>query len=184
MVKLMHQSNKEIIPFPKQSNQPLNNLNVSQQEHQENKRKWEEAQIELSENNIALEALVKNFGKIKLKTQQEMAMRLNSKILPLLEEIKSEKNLERTEILAELAIEQLKMVIPSPDNPYNILAMLTPMEMRIASMIKDDYKSSDIARLQYISMDTVKTHRCNIRKKLGLTNKQINLTTFLKSIFT
>jgi DNA-binding CsgD family transcriptional regulator len=110
-------------------------------------------------------------------------MNLNSKILPLLNEIKSEKNPEKIRILTELAIKQLKIFTPSQDNPNSIMTMLTPTEMRIASMIKDGYKSEDIARLLSVSFNTVKTHRKNIRKKLRLKKKPINLASYFKSIF-
>ena len=137
----------------------------------------------MSKNNVALDALAKNIDKNKFTTKLEIAKRLHSEILPVLKEMKNEKNPEKIRILTDLAMDKLIMFIPSPDNPYSMLSMLTPMEMRIAAMIKDGLKSDDIANLQFISLDTVKTHRGNIRKKLGLKNKQINLTSYLKSIF-
>ncbi len=76
------------------------------------------------------------------------------------------------------------MISSTPADPYCILLIFTPMEMRIASMIKDGYKSKDIASLQYISLETVKTHRRRIREKLGLTHRQVDLVSYLKSIFT
>jgi DNA-binding CsgD family transcriptional regulator len=147
------------------------------------KQKLEATQLELSENNIALTALAKNIDKIKFNIKLKILKRLHSQILPLLKEIKNNKHHERVEVLADEAIARLQIVIPYPDKRYSAIAMLTPMEMRIASMIKDDLTSQEIARLQFISLDTVKTHRGNIRKKLGLKNKQINLTSFLKTVF-
>jgi DNA-binding CsgD family transcriptional regulator len=179
----MGQFDRDIIPIPKESDEFLKEINTLKRELHEYKQKWEKAQLELSENNVVLDALAKKVANDKFKTKLNIAKRLHSEIVPLLKEIKSEKNPERIRILTDLAIGKLIMFIPSPDNPYSILAMLSPMEMRIAAMIKDGFKSGDIARLQFISLDTVKTHRGNIRKKLGLKNKQINLTSYLKSIF-
>ena len=107
---MMYRSDQDIIPVARQSNDLLDENNALRRELQEYKRKWEEAQLEMSENNIALDALAKNVESIKFETQQEMVKLLNSDILPLLKEIRSEKKPEKKQILAELAIEQLKML--------------------------------------------------------------------------
>jgi DNA-binding CsgD family transcriptional regulator len=180
---MMYQSDKNIIPIPRESDEFFDEISTLKREFHEFKQKWEEGQLELSENDVALDALAKKIANEKFKIKLNIAKRLHSEILPLLKEIKREKNPERSRILADLAITKLIMFIPSPDNPYSMLAVLTPMEMRIAAMIKDGVKSEDIARLQFVSIDTIKSHRSNIRKKLGLKNKQINLTSYLNSIF-
>jgi len=58
---------------------------------------------------------------------------------------------------------------------------LTPMEIRIASMIKINKTNKEIAELMGISHRTIEVHRANIRKKFGLKNKKINLRTHLMS---
>lgn len=172
------------IPFQsnKKSHELLKELNTLKQKLNEYKKKLEETQLELSENNSALNALARNIDKIKLETNMKILKKLHSQILPILKEIKRNKHHDRVQILADEAIAKLQWIIPYPDNPYSTMVMLTPMEMRIASMIKDGFTSNDIARLQFISLDTVKSHRSNIRKKLGLKNKQIDLNSYLHSL--
>ena len=160
----------------------LEEINTLKQKLNEYKLKLEETQLELYENNTALTALAKNNDQIKSKTNLKILRKLHSQILPPLKEIKSEKHHERIQILAEEAITKLQMFIPFPENSFGTLAILSPMEIRIASMIKDGFKSNDIARLQCISLDTVKTHRGSIRKKLGLKNKRIDLIIYLKNL--
>ncbi len=58
----------------------------------------------------------------------------------------------------------------------------TPKEIRIADLIKDGKQDKEIVEILNISIDTVKTHRRNIRKKLGINNKKINLKTKLLSL--
>jgi len=151
---------------------------------EENRIKLEKARIELSEKDIVLDALAKNVDLIKFNTQQALAKRLKSEVIPHLEEIKNEKKIEKICSIAELILMKIRMLIPAASNPYSSLFMLTPMEIRIASMIKDGHKNKEIARMQNISLDTVKTHRRSIRGKLGLTNKDIDLVAYLQSIFT
>ncbi|KPA11985.1 Signal transduction response regulator, receiver region domain protein [Candidatus Magnetomorum sp. HK-1] len=68
--------------------------------------------------------------------------------------------------------------VPSNINQYH----LTKTELKIASMIKEDLSTKEIATLMDISTSTIETHRKNIRKKIGLKNKHINLADYLKDI--
>ena len=172
----MYQSDNDIVPILEEKD------NLRRELH-EYRQKWEEAQLELSEQNIALETLAKNVDQNKFMIIQKISEKLNFEILPVLNEIKNETNPDKIRILADLVIDKLILFIPSPKNPYSILTMLTPAEMSIAAMIKDGFKSEDIARMQHISLDTVKTHRRNIRKKLGLQNRRVDLKSYLESIF-
>ncbi|MBF0550705.1 MAG: helix-turn-helix transcriptional regulator [Deltaproteobacteria bacterium] len=58
---------------------------------------------------------------------------------------------------------------------------LTQTELRIAMMIKNGLSSQQIAHQLFISLETVKTHRKNIRKKLKLCEDRVNLTSYLSS---
>jgi len=56
---------------------------------------------------------------------------------------------------------------------------LTPREIEICNMIKGGLASKEISNLLSISYRTVEKHRRNIRQKIGISNKNINLTSFL-----
>lgn len=59
---------------------------------------------------------------------------------------------------------------------------LTPVEIQICNMIRNGMPTKQIAQLRGISPSTVSNHRENIRKKLNLTRRSINLTTYLLSL--
>ncbi|MFK7825461.1 MAG: helix-turn-helix transcriptional regulator [Oligoflexales bacterium] len=57
--------------------------------------------------------------------------------------------------------------------------MLSPKEIQICNMIKNGLTVKEIAQMFHLSPRTVDKHRENIRKKLGLKSKKINLATYL-----
>jgi len=72
----------------------------------------------------------------------------------------------------------LKNVSRSKSN--SVRHLLTPKELQVANLIKNDYMSKEIAEMLVISKKTVDYHRANIRKKLNLESDK-NLQTFLKN---
>ena len=58
---------------------------------------------------------------------------------------------------------------------------LTQKEIELCSMIKQGLTSKEIGAMLNISPRTVETHRTHIRKKLGITGPEVNMTTYLKS---
>lgn len=58
----------------------------------------------------------------------------------------------------------------------------TPSEVRIADLIREGKDTKTIAELLGLSPSSVQWHRKNIREKLGLTNRKINLRTYLNSL--
>jgi DNA-binding CsgD family transcriptional regulator len=58
---------------------------------------------------------------------------------------------------------------------------LTPVEIAISTMIRNGLSTKEIAQLRCISSATVRRHRENIRRKLGLRNRKVNLATCLQA---
>jgi DNA-binding NarL/FixJ family response regulator len=58
---------------------------------------------------------------------------------------------------------------------------LTPVEIAITTMIRNGLSTKEIAKLRSISVATVRRHRENIRRKLGLRNQKVNLVTYLEA---
>jgi len=57
---------------------------------------------------------------------------------------------------------------------------LTPKEIKICDLIRNGLGNKEIAGLLNTSVRTIESHRNNIRKKLGISGKAVNLTTYLQ----
>lgn len=111
--------------------------------------------------------------------------RLLAKIRPLLTSLTSElrddenfkKYKEQLEVL-ESYIDQLGF---SFTNNAQDVASLSLTELRIASLVRNGMTSEEIAAFVHVSPDTVKTHRRNIRRKLGIIGTKEDLKSHLSN---
>ena len=60
--------------------------------------------------------------------------------------------------------------------------LLTPREIEICNLIKNGISNKEISEILHISLETTETHRSNIRRKLGIANKSVNLAVYLQSM--
>ena len=58
---------------------------------------------------------------------------------------------------------------------------LSPRESEITRMIHSGLTSKQIGQLLSISQETVEKHRRNIRRKVGISGKKVNLASFLSA---
>jgi DNA-binding CsgD family transcriptional regulator len=58
---------------------------------------------------------------------------------------------------------------------------LTSTEINICNMIRGGLQAKEIAKIRGVSVGTINRHREHIRRKLKLTNSDINLMTYLQS---
>ncbi len=61
-------------------------------------------------------------------------------------------------------------------------AKLTPTELQIADLLRQGKRTKEIAGLLRVSRNAVTFHRNNIRAKLGLTRRPINLVSYLRTM--
>jgi PAS domain S-box-containing protein len=155
-------------------------LDQKQRELMRHKLELQRANEELVKTNTALSVLARNIDRRKKELEQQIAHRVSSLLLPLVDEIARDGVREKTRAKLDVLAAHLKNLTPGLPRSREVIITLSTMELRIALMIKKDFSSEAIARLLHISPHTVKTHRRNIRKKLALRNSDINLASFLK----
>lgn len=146
------------------------------------KTKLEDANRQLMETNKALAVLARNIERTQRNTEVQMENKIKAAILPIIERLKQSKGLSQTyhrdiKLLRKLVID----LSSNTDVKQEISTTLTPTELRIALLIRNGLTTNEIAEHMYISPQTVKSHRKNIRKKLGLNKSNQNLCVYLQA---
>jgi DNA-binding CsgD family transcriptional regulator len=99
---------------------------------------------------------------------------------PVIEKLKAKGSLlaDRYILLLEA---NLKEITSSFGNQISSrMLSLTQREIDVCNMIKNGFSSKEISEAMHISTRTIETHRNNIRKKLDISGKDVNLATYLK----
>lgn len=146
----------------------------------------EEALVEqnklLAAKNLALKEIIENIEKEKNTIKKQVYANIQKLVFPLLEKLKHKiagKNKQDIQIVEENLnniVSELGMKLQD----YKV--SLTPRELEISNYIKNGLKGKEIADILNISYQSLQTHRKNIRAKLGLKTKKINLTTYLSNV--
>jgi len=137
----------------------------------------------LEEVNTALRVLLKKRDEDKSNMEQKVVFNMNELILPYMLKLNSSDLDERQKVLLDILESNLNDITsPFSQSLSHNYKGFTPSEMQISNLIKQGKTSKQIADHLNLSSRTIETHRKNIRKKLGLGNKKVNLTSYLKSI--
>ncbi|MGD0660654.1 MAG: LuxR C-terminal-related transcriptional regulator [Syntrophorhabdales bacterium] len=155
-------------------------------EESEEKRKRAEEALEarsrgLEEANTALTVLLERRDEERRALESRIVANVKELICPYLEKLRGTCLSDGQAALLDVVDSNLEDII-SPFVQKMTTASLTPTEIQVANLIKDGKRSKEIARLLNVSMDTVDTHRNNIRKKLGIGGKKLNLHAHLLSL--
>jgi PAS domain S-box-containing protein len=137
---------------------------------------------ELRDINTALEVLLKKREDDKRALEDRVAFSIKEVIAPHIELLKKTRLDSQQAMYLEM-LEQNFLEICSPFMQVlsESVRKLTPTEIQIVNLIKQNKSSKQIAGFLGVSPRTVEFHRDNIRKKLGIKNKKQNLRTFLLS---
>ncbi len=143
------------------------------------KKELEFLNTRLLETNKAFSTLAQNLDFDRIEIQKQLSNRIKAEVIPIVKKLQADANTAKyTYELAMLlkTLENIAAGIMEADNPSSAL---TTAELRVASLIRNGLTSEQIAAKLFISVDTVKTHRKRIRKKLQLTGSNDPLRDFL-----
>ena len=136
----------------------------------------------LAEVNTALKVLLKQREDDKKELGDNVLSNVKELISPYLERLKKSRlNTNQKTLINILDSNLSNMISPFISKLSSKYFNLTPGEVRVANLVKEGKTNKEIEELLCISKNTVLFHRYNIRQKLGLKNKKINLRSHLLS---
>lgn len=137
-------------------------------------------QKELMDKNTALTEILDHIEEQRQDYRHRICREIEQTLLPILQKARhaarplSGKSLDNLE-------ESVKALLNRDVDVFkDYLSKLTPREMEICDLLKQGKSSKNIADSLNMALVTVNTHRQRIRKKLGIDNKRINLSTWLR----
>jgi len=136
----------------------------------------------LEETITALKVLLRESAEAKEELEKKVLANVKELILPFINELEP----TLTEKSQRVYLETIKTNISEITSSFTKKLSsqyegLTPREIQIADFIRQGKSNKEMAYLLKISVSAVDFHRRNLRKKLDIKGKKINLRSFLLS---
>ena len=138
---------------------------------------------ELNDVNTALKVLLRLRETDRSELEKNMILTVKELISPYLLKLQNgrlNKNDKEILWLVEMTLDDI--LSPLARRLGSKWLNLTPLEIQIANLIKHGKNTKEAASILNLSVQTIKTYRNRIRKKLGIANTKYNLRSFLLSL--
>ena len=154
-------------------------------EHQVNEktRELQDKNQNLLELNTALRVLLNKRDEDKKELEKSVLLNVREMIEPYINKLKKTKldGMQKT-YLGIIESNLNDIISPFMCGVSINLLNFTPTELQIANLVKQGKTTKEIVSILNVSAKTIEFHRDNIRKKLGIRNRKINLRTHLLSL--
>jgi DNA-binding CsgD family transcriptional regulator len=163
-------------------------VDVTARKHAEQELTKREAELrrksrQLSEMNTALRVLLRQREEDTRELEERIVSNVNELVLPYVHKLKgmhlNEAQMSYVEIvethLNDIVAPFLRQIVS--DYPH-----MTAKELQVATLVREGKTNKDIASIMNVSVNAIEIHRYNLRRKLGLQNKKVNLRSYLLSL--
>lgn len=139
--------------------------------------------VRLEQMNSALRVLLEQREHDKQDYESQVNANLNNLVMPYLEQVVQSRIPDDYKALLEIAISNLRDLVTSFSATLLSLAdALTPREIQVANLVREGKTNKEIAGILGVSPRAVEFHRSNLRCKLDLVHRNINLRSYLLSL--
>jgi PAS domain S-box-containing protein len=138
---------------------------------------------ELEKSNAALKIMLQKENEVRKEFEEKLLFNVKELIFPNLERLSRSNLNDRQNDYLNIIESNLDEIISSFfHNMSSRYFNLTPTELQIANLIMHGKNTKEIAEFLNLSINTIQFHRANIRKKMRISNRKVNLRTFLQSL--
>jgi DNA-binding CsgD family transcriptional regulator len=147
----------------------------------EREKELEIKNINLEDANMALKVMLRKREADKKELEDNVLLNIKELVEPYLEKLKMSRLDERQKdhLVGILEANLKDIVAPFSQTLSSRKFNLTPMEIKVANLVKHGKTTQEIANILNVAYKTVCFHRSNIREKIGIKNRRSNLRSHL-----
>lgn len=138
----------------------------------------------LQQANAALRGILDRIEDERKTTRRSITASIDKLVTPVVHAIESQAPAQMRSLITLLKQRLEEVASPFADNLSRAFASLTPLEISLCRMIRDNLTTKEIARIRHVSPSTVSRQREQIRRKLGIARSDANLATYLRMFLT
>ncbi len=135
----------------------------------------------LQESNTALRVVLSRIEQEKQETYRDINMNVERILKPILQALALQLPQPQRNYVDMLQTNLEEITSPFISRLSLSYHSMTPTEISICNMIRNGMRTKEIAETRGVSEATINRHREKIRRKLKITNQNVNLVTFLQS---
>ncbi len=150
-------------------------------ELQETNRQLTLERAAIQESNTALRIVMARIEQEKQEIHRDINMNVEKVLMPILHALTLQVSPSQKKYMEILQTNLEEITSPFINQLAISYQSLTPTEIGICNMIRSGMQTKEIAEARGVSSATINRHREKIRRKLDITNKDVNLATFLQS---
>ncbi|MGZ3853726.1 MAG: PAS domain S-box protein, partial [Flavisolibacter sp.] len=149
----------------------------------EHRRTKDTLETLIAELNAALKVLLKQREEDRTELEEKVISNVKHLLSPHLEKLKKRKFDPKSKMHLDILESNLHNIVSSFSHKLSSKHInLTPTEIKVANLVREGKTTKEIAEFLGSSPSSIKIHRFNVRKKLGLIGKKTNLQSYLTSL--
>jgi DNA-binding CsgD family transcriptional regulator len=165
------------------SHENITPLKLAEAALKNREKELETQKVNLEETVTALKVLLKQREADRQEMEERFVLNIQEMVCPYINKLGEAKLRSEHKVLIDIAKAHVNDIMsPLLKNLSSKYFNFTPQEIKVASLVKDGNTTKEISQILSISANAVTFHRKNIRTKLGLNRKKINLQTHLRSL--
>jgi len=135
----------------------------------------------LQEANTALRLVLARIEQEKQEVYGDIKMNVDKILMPILYALAIQLTPAQKKYAEMLQANLEEITSPFISQLSLSYHSMTPTEIAICNMVRNGMRTKEIAEMRGVSEATINRHREKIRRKLKITNQDVNLATFLQS---